>query len=320
MHDKQIEASGLPAHCYTDPAILESEFQAHFAAGWISVGVTQMILNAGDVYPITVAGRPLLLTRDRDGAVHVFHNVCRHRGTKLITEPCNRGNGLLQCPYHSWTYGLDGAHVAARYQDGTSAGGLDDATKSKRSLLPVRTAIWCDIIFANLSGAAQSFEEFIRPLAARWAALDFGLLRLATTQEFRVDANWKIVGENFLDSYHLPFVHPQMGTVGADSYAQELNIMNRDITGYIMPRFGVGQEDMLPGPVFPNLPTGFATALDLVYTYFPTPYSFLPHRGCNSSQYFRIARSPPTNCYSAIWSAMKPWPRPGKVWPRNWAR
>ncbi len=267
MDNLNIEASGLPAHCYTDPTILDRELQSHFVAGWVSVGVTQMVPNPGDAHPVKVAGRPLMITRDRNGSVHVFHNVCRHRGTQLITEPCHRANATLTCPYHTWSYRLDGALVAAPYQDGTAAGALDEETKSGLGLIRIATAIWCDIVFVNLSATAQDFDEFIQPLAARWAAFDFTLMRLATTQEFRVASNWKLVCENFLDSYHLPFVHPQMGKAGDASYTRELNVMGRNIIGYIMPKFAVGHEDMAPGPLFPNTPPSFSTALDLVYVF-----------------------------------------------------
>jgi choline monooxygenase len=267
MDKSQIESSGLPARCYTEPTILDLEIKAHFEAGWISIGVAQMVPEPGDAYPLTVAGRELLLARDRAGVVHVFHNVCRHRGTQLVTEKCTRANGLVTCPYHSWTYSLDGTLEAAPYRDGTASGRLDTDAKQALGLLPVRMAVWCDIVFVDLSGSAATFDEFIQPLNERWASFDLDLLRLATIQDFRLDANWKFACENFLDSYHLPFVHPQMGEPGADSYSLQHNVMSRDILGYIMPLFGVGQEELLPGPVFPKIPEGFETALDLVYVF-----------------------------------------------------
>ncbi len=267
MDNERLETSGLPSYCYTDNAILERELEIHFEQSWISVAVAQMVPGRGDVQPLSVAGQSLLLTRDRGGAVHVFHNVCRHRGTQLVAEACHRANGLVTCPYHSWTYGLDGELAARPYQNGTPGSSLNTGGKSRLALLPVRMEIWCDIVFVNLSGNAAPFDEFIRPLAERWSVFDFKLLRLATSQEFRLQANWKIAAENFLDSYHLPYIHPQMGEPGAPSYALEHNVMSRDIIGYIMPQFGVGQEDLLPGPMFPDMPQGFATALDLVYVF-----------------------------------------------------
>ena len=185
MNEQQIEASGLPAQYYRDPVYLEQELETHFVNGWAGIGVAQMVPKAGDSTPLDFAGHPLLVTRDREGEVRVFHNVCRHRGTQLITERCNRGNGLITCPYHAWSYRLDGKLTAAPNCY------VDDAGKAKLCLVPVRMAVWMDIIFINLSGTAQAFEEFIQPLAERWASFDFSLLRLAMQEIFPAACNWQ---------------------------------------------------------------------------------------------------------------------------------
>ena len=124
MIEQQLETCGLPAHYYTDPAYFDQEMQAHFVNGWCSLGVASMVPNDGDVYTVKVAGQPLLVTRDREGEVRVFRNVCRHRGTQLVTEACNR-NELITCPYHAWSYRLNGKLAAA------PKCGVDEAARGK---------------------------------------------------------------------------------------------------------------------------------------------------------------------------------------------
>ena len=103
---------GLPAAAYTSEAVFQLENERIFAGSWVFAGLAHELARPGDVVPVTVAGRPVLLVRDADLEVRAFHNVCRHRCLKLVDEPCNVGPAI-QCPYHSWTYRLDGAlHIA----------------------------------------------------------------------------------------------------------------------------------------------------------------------------------------------------------------
>ena len=263
MNDQRIESSGLPAQYYTNPAFFDQEMHAHFVNGWPSIGATQMIPNAGDTHPVSIAGRPLLLTRDRDGEVHVFHNVCRHRGTQLVTEPCNRGNGLISCPYHSWTYRLDGKLASAPACD------LDDATRATHGLLPVRSAFFFDTIFVNLSGTAQPFDEMIRPLAERWAGYDLSLLRLGMWDTYSAACDWKLVAENFLDVMHAPIVHPQLGVADINNYEHEFRFMNRDISAFISPIMGAELSAYWTYPPFPEGPPGFEKGVMDLISIFP---------------------------------------------------
>jgi choline monooxygenase len=151
---------------------------------------------------------PLLLLRDNDGAVRVFHNVCRHRGAVMVDKPC-RGQRMLTCPYHAWAYGLDGSlrarpHFFGGDRHDTSPG--PDAP----GLVPVRHAVWHDLVFVDLSGEAAPFERHWEPFARRTADYDFGALRYAATLDFDVKGNWKLIYENFYDAYHVPTVHPKL--------------------------------------------------------------------------------------------------------------
>ncbi len=198
----------LPAVAYTDEGLAGYETRSIFAASWCCIGVTDDVSEAGDVKPLVFGGAALLLTRSDDGTVHVHHNNCRHRGMQLAGEPCSNVKRLV-CPYHGWIYGLDGQllrtpHVGGVGRHGASdvAGGLPEGLK------PVRSAIWNHLIFVNVSGDAEPFEKFIAPLERQWADYDLRHIHLAVRDSIAADCNWKLAVENFVDVYHLPFVHP----------------------------------------------------------------------------------------------------------------
>ena len=153
-------------------------------------------------------GRCLLLVRGRDG-IEVFHNVCRHRGLLLCDEP--RSMPRIRSPYHGWTYGLDGSLQATPYWDGSHKGGPDDTTRDQLHLEVVASAVWAGVIFVHSGPVDRSFADASAALSQRWAALDLGRLAHVATRRFDIAANWKLVVENFLDFYHLPFIHPQVG-------------------------------------------------------------------------------------------------------------
>lgn len=200
--------SGLPNECYTSPEWLKAENEKIFAHTWMLAGFCHDVPRPGDASPVEMAGMPLLIVRDHDEEVRVFHNVCRHRGAVLVAKPCQRLS-VLACPYHSWVYGLDGA---LRMRPNFFGGGRDDTSPGSDApgLVPVRHAVWHDLIFVNISGDAPAFEDHWEPFARRTKDYDFGALRYAETLDFDVRGNWKLIYENFYDAYHVPTVHPKL--------------------------------------------------------------------------------------------------------------
>ena len=201
-------ARGLPATAYTSEAFFALENERIFSASWVFAGFAHEMARAGDVMPVTVAGRPVLLVRDAEHRIRAFHNVCRHRCLKLVDAPGNAGRAI-RCPYHSWTYGLDGALRVAPYFGGreprAAPAGFD---RGKHGLIPVRSATWHDWIFVDLSGGAPAFEDFVAPIRRRLDGLDLGRLHHLVTIDFgEVTANWKLLVENFIEPYHVQFVH-----------------------------------------------------------------------------------------------------------------
>ena len=159
----------LPPGAYMDPDLFEHEQSHAFVNSWVSIAVGQQVPEPGDILPVEVAGQPLIITRAPDSSIHVFFNVCRHRGFRLVDKPCQRRNGLITCPYHTWSYQLNGEFQTAPYWDRTAGSAPEASTRAGLSLRPVRFAFWFDTIFVNLSGDAPPFDEVIAPLAARWA-------------------------------------------------------------------------------------------------------------------------------------------------------
>ena len=192
------EARGLPNWFYTSEDALVLEREKLFAPTWACIGFGKDVPEPGDLRPVDFLGLPLILLRDHDGGIRVFHNVCSHRGLTLVTEPC-RVRHHLRCPYHSWTYGLDGTLQKTPMIGGPGRNDCAGFDRARHGLKAVRSAVWFDTVFVNLSGEAPPFEDFIAPLAVRWAAFDGDLIRHGGADSsifFDLQCNWKLAVEN----------------------------------------------------------------------------------------------------------------------------
>ena len=210
------QAHGLPNAHYVDPGVHAEENRALLMNEWAGLAVAADVPEPGDAVPIDFLGMPLLLIRDRAGTVRVFQNTCRHRGMILVAEP-RRIEGAIRCPYHSWCYATDGKLVSTPHVGGpgqNTAEGIDRATLG---LIEIRSHIWRDVVWINVSGTAAPFEEVHADLIARWAEFEQPLFHGGADSRFRLDVacNWKLAVENYCESYHLPWVHP-----GLNSYSR----------------------------------------------------------------------------------------------------
>ena len=242
----------LPAVAYTSIDVLAQERERLFRPGWAWAGFQHWLPEPGMAVPTTVAGMPLLLIRTLTGELRVFHNVCRHRGLQLCDEA---STGRLRCPYHAWTYDLDGRLLSAPYWDRTKESRPDAEVAAGLGLLPVRSAIWAGLIFVNIDGDASPIEDFLGPLWERWAVLDLSRLSLCGERRFDVAANWKLPIENFLDGYHLPWIHPELGPPSA-AFAVHDIVLTNDIIGTRYPTGSAGKERKTarPLPLLGDLP------------------------------------------------------------------
>ncbi|MEL6384788.1 MAG: aromatic ring-hydroxylating dioxygenase subunit alpha [Cyanobacteria bacterium J06626_18] len=265
----------MTAEAYTSTRHLEQECQTLFSQYWVCVGLASDVPNPGDVYPTEVAKMPIVLVRDGrksspDGTypLRAFHNICSHRGLQLVNKPCNV-QGNLRCPYHSWSYKLDGSlkgtpHFGGYYKD--SYVGFDRASKG---LKPIRCEQWFDLVFVNLSGDAPPLETYLQPVSDRWSGYAFSLLRREPREvSLKCNANWKLAVENFSESYHLSWVHPDLNSCSRmeDHFGFEVGDTHVG-QGSLLYKRGVLEGRSLP--TFPNLQTmGKQTVAEYI-TVFP---------------------------------------------------
>jgi choline monooxygenase len=205
----QAIKKGLPSAAYTDAEFFKLEMKKVLAADWVLAGFVHELPTAGDARPQTVAGMPLVIVRDSAGQLRVFHNVCRHRGLKLVDQPCS-GKKDLTCPYHGWMYNLDGKLLLAPHFGGMGKRTADGFDYEQHGLCEIRSAIWHDWIFVNIDGQAVDFGQFIEPLAKKISSLDLSQLTpILQIDSGEVRANWKFITENFVEPYHVPVTHPE---------------------------------------------------------------------------------------------------------------
>ena len=198
---------GLPAKSYTDNDFWTKECDTVLSNGWLFVGFVHEFKKVGDVQPIFIAGKPILIIKNENEEIKAFHNVCSHRCLKLVNEKKNIGK-LIRCPYHAWSYDLQGNLKAAPHIGGTNNHKPKGFNFKEHGLKPIRIHIWNDWIFINLNGKAKKFIEYAKPLFSKFKDLDFNKLKYTATLDFgKINTNWKFLIENFIEPYHVQFVH-----------------------------------------------------------------------------------------------------------------
>jgi Rieske 2Fe-2S family protein len=206
-------AKTLAQQYFVSPKVFAEEQDRIFSKQWVLVGHQSQLAEAGDYFVARVAGESLIIVRDKGGELHGFYNVCRHRGTRL-REDRNGHLSAIQCPYHAWTYGLDGRLIGAPHMDDVP--GFD---KADYSLHPVNVGLWEGFIFVSLEDASTqrggyiSLEEWFAPLTGKFSHWNLPKLRAAKRIEYDVKANWKLMFENYSECYHCPGVHPMLSKV-----------------------------------------------------------------------------------------------------------
>ena len=197
----------LPPSAYTGQAFFERECGSLFVKEWVFVGFAHELKTTGDAIPVMVANTPILLVRNKAGEINAFHNVCRHRCVKLVDEPGNLGR-VIRCPYHAWVYGLDGKLRSAPHFGGPNLQFPDGFERDDFALCPVRSAVWQDWIFVNLSGDAPDFEAYAKPIKEQLSGLDLAKITPIGSIDFgEVACNWKFLMENFIEPYHVQYLH-----------------------------------------------------------------------------------------------------------------
>src|SRR5579859_692039 len=202
------EAHTIPAPWYIDPRIAELERQTVFSQTWQVIGRADQLRTAGDYVTATVAGEPIVTVRGADGVLRAFFNVCRHHAAAVATEPAGKA-AVLRCPYHGWTYGLDGGLKGVPEFDGVC-----QFDRKMNGLLPVRVETWEHFVLVNLDAAARPLKEFLGRLVARVQPLELSQLHCVERRTYSLKCNWKVYVDNYLDGgYHVPHLHKSLNSV-----------------------------------------------------------------------------------------------------------
>jgi choline monooxygenase len=235
-------AQGLPNAHYTDPETFELERQKVLYANWSGIGFGKDIPEAGDAMPIEFLGMPLLMVRDKEGEINVYQNVCRHRGMILVEEKRKVG-GVIRCPYHSWCYSHKGELVNTPHVGGAGHNTHENIKRDELGLIRVRSHVWRDVVFVNVSGDAPAFEDYAKDVIERWKEYEQPIYHGGETSGFKLEVktNWKLAVENYCESYHLPWVHPGLNSysrledhynIEAESFSGQGTLVYRQLTNH----------------------------------------------------------------------------------------
>jgi Rieske 2Fe-2S family protein len=197
------EATTLPQSYYTDPAWFQREMETIYFDMWLCAGRTNQIPNPGDYFLRQFANASVIITRDEEGAVRAFHNVCRHRGTMLCKKEQGKFAGRIQCQYHAWTYKLDGTLANAPHMEK-----VQGFREADYPLNAVATAMWDGHIFINLSAHPIPFEQHLAGLDRKFQPWRMEELQMMERRVYHLKANWKLVIQNYSECLHCPIVHP----------------------------------------------------------------------------------------------------------------
>ncbi len=199
------QAQAMPKSVYTSPEFLAQEQKHVFSHDWLCAGRADALPNPGDYLTMQIAGEPVIVLRDRDGVLRAMSNVCRHRMSTLLE---GRGNTrAIVCPYHAWTYNLDGT------LRGAPAMTLNEGfCKDKIALPKIRCENWLGWIMVSMNPDAPDLYTHLKDVENLVGYLDMASYRETFREEFRWATNWKVLAENFMESYHLPVCHS--GTIG----------------------------------------------------------------------------------------------------------
>ena len=273
----------LPARFYTDAALFAREMEMLFGRMWICAGRTEPIENQGQYFLREIIGESVIVTRS-PGGVRAFFNVCRHRGTRLCTETQGRFAGSIQCPYHAWTYDLDGQLVGAPH--------MEDVPHFRRADYPlhqVAADVWDGHVFVNLAASPAPLRTQLGPLPDRFAPWQMQDLRLGHRIVYDVKANWKLIVQNYNECLHCPTLHPALNRLSHYLSGENEPLQATYMGGRMDLRPGVATMSMdgrcpralLPGlgeddrrrvyyyAIFPNLLLSLHPDYMLVHTLWP---------------------------------------------------
>jgi Rieske 2Fe-2S family protein len=270
----QSGARTLPQRYYVSEEVFRAEAEQLFYGRWICVGRAEQLPAPGDYFLAQIVGESLIVVRGRsqghrkgDGAIRAFFNVCRHRGTRICTQEHGQFAGSIQCPYHAWTYGLDGRLIAARYMRDTPGFDTHDYPLHAAAL-----AEWEGFLFVNLAREPEPFDVAFAPLIDKFSAWQMPSLRLAQRIEYDVRANWKMIIQNYSECYHCSVIHPALVQLSPPTSGRNDMSVGRFLGGYMTLNETIDSLTVDGRTVRP--PVGTISGEDLSRVYY---YSIFPN-------------------------------------------
>jgi glycine betaine catabolism A len=195
----------LPGHYYTSGEVFQAEMERIFGNGWLCAGRAAEIPDPGDYILRNTGDESLILVRTPTGELRGYYNVCRHRGTRMLLEEKGRLSACIQCPYHAWTYNLKGELIGAPLMEQ-----VEDFDKRDYPLHSFPVVLWEGFIYMNLSSQVEPFDAAFAPLLEKFSPWGLPALVQAGRIDYEIQANWKLIVQNYSECYHCPLVHPDL--------------------------------------------------------------------------------------------------------------
>ena len=242
----------IPSSWYTDPMMTQIDRECLFSSTWQYVGPSSGAPNQGDYFCASVANNPIIVVRGKDEILRGFYNVCRHRGGPLAIDERGTCNAL-QCKYHGWTYTLDGMLRGIPQFDRVE---LFD--RKDYGLVPVKLDTWEGLLFVNLDQGERlvPLSSALHGIAGRIAPISLAARKFYRRVNYELNCHWKVYVDNYLEGYHLPYVHPELcnlldfqkyTTETFDRYSLQYSPLNSEDTVY-----GSGGGEAFYYFIFPN--------------------------------------------------------------------
>ena len=260
-------ARTLPGAYFTSTEIFAEERSGIFARRWLCVGREDRLAKPGDYFVQDVLGESIIVLRDQAGTVRAYYNVCRHRGSRLCEDAPGHFDGAIRCPYHAWTYALDGRLLGA-----PSASDIPDFRAGDYPLHLVAVERWEGFLFINLADDPEPFDKAWAPLIGRFTRFNMPRLVEARTIDYDVKANWKLLFQNYSECYHCGPVHPSLARATPPT-SGENDLIEGPFTGGFMV-MNAGYESLTLTGRSCGVPVGDLPPEDLRRVYY---YAILPN-------------------------------------------
>jgi glycine betaine catabolism A len=205
-------ARTLPQEYFVSPNVFAEEQEKIFGRQWILIGRASDLAVPGDYFLAEIGRESIIILRDKSGEIRAFFNVCRHRGARMCEESSGRLSAI-QCPYHAWTYSLDGRLTGAPDM-------AADFDKAAYSLAPVKLGVWEGFVFINLADSPLLLENWFAPLKGKFSEWNLSEVRRSSRIDYDIQANWKLMFQNYSECYHCSGVHPELTRLSPSDSAE----------------------------------------------------------------------------------------------------